>query len=640
MASKEVKCAHKASGFVNTKRLIICCDGTWNNTNEAAGPPSNVSWLSGAVAHKCCSGMPQIVYYHPGAGTETSRVARAVGGAFGVGVAQDIAESYRFICDNYNPGDEIVIVGFSRGAFTARSVGAMVCALGFLNRSGIDQLPHIFNDYQGWHEWHKEPYDEHKHLVGITFENVKKIERFEQESEESLAKKLGERKRQLYEKMAAMTSSDGKANLKHMADAYRGMLAEYQLLLCLRHAVPGSDDFKYAPIEGRVKAIGVWDTVGSLGIPEIPPFYHSGRGDREIRFERLDVHPRVEYAFHAVSLDEWRQAFDCTIHCNVGGGREDQQIATIALAWMADQLTSIGRARGGLGVIRNPNGLTSYPDWIWSYVAAPIRKLTKGTTDYITRIPGSYKEDDGDGKLVDPNELVHPCVRIRYLYGGLNLDDAGPWTCRALTERGYRLERRDAPAIVAVVRGKPGVHRAPDTYHSVRGPVTPYYYSCYNTNNTTPAVTSNAGDDDHQQPFLVKVEQPHEDDLKHQGDGDGDGHELPEEQIGMWERMFIKVNEKLVRWQETMTMTMTMTMDDAAAAAAAGQQKSVFGRAGDAVKSALGVGGVPVPQQPPAAMTEATKRKDRYIPEAYGYHDLVSWQKGDTQPRETVGTVA
>ncbi|KAL2130412.1 hypothetical protein VTI74DRAFT_6501 [Chaetomium olivicolor] len=144
MISHHIDCAHKALGdqIPNKKRPVVCCDDTRNDTNG--------SQLSGAVAHKYCSSMLQIVYYHLGAGTVTSKVARFLGGPFGVGVAQDIAESYRFICDNYNPGDEIVIIGFSRGAFTARSVAAMVCALGFLNRSGLDQPSHIFNNYQTW----------------------------------------------------------------------------------------------------------------------------------------------------------------------------------------------------------------------------------------------------------------------------------------------------------------------------------------------------------------------------------------------------------------------------------------------------------------------------------------------------------
>ncbi|KAK4236907.1 hypothetical protein C8A03DRAFT_16496, partial [Achaetomium macrosporum] len=677
MAPKEVACAHRARGFVNTRRLVVCCDGTWNDANQGSGPPTNVSRLSGAFAQKCCSGMPQVVYYHRGAGTETSKVAHLIGGAFGVGVAQHIADSYRFICDNYNPGDEIIIIGFSRGAFTARSVGDMVCALAFLNRTGLDQLPHIFRDYRHWNQWHKEPFDEDKHLVGITLENLKKLKRFEawkkrtqtqsgmtnggaaeevtqlpSQSEESLAKELRKRKKELYEQMAAMVD-DGKPDVKAIAAAYRDMLAEYKLLVDSLQAVPpGSNNFQYVPIkDGHVKAIGVWDTVGSLGIPKIPPFYHSRRRDEEIRFASLDVDAGVEYAFHAIALDEWRTPFDCTMwgrrdnrktqlrqvwfpgtHNNVGGGWEDQQIATIALAWMADQLTSIGvefsrpemkrifydilpkaKARKwGMGVIRNPDVVTSYPDRIWGYIAAPVRLVTKGTTDYPTRTPGGYKEDNGKEKLVDPNELVHPCVRIRYLYGGLTMDDKGPWTCRALTERGYRLERRDTPA-TAIRESR--VPSAVDPYLTVRGPVTPYY--------DTPPAVSTAGTDDH--PF-VKVQQPGEDELyqlpeprsywvwKHKN-----GSELPEEHIGMWERMFIKINEKLVRWQER------------ADAAAPREQKSLFQRARGAIRRVFDAIKSPFVsvRQPP--MTEAAKRKDKYIPETYGYHDFVSWQKGDTK---------
>jgi len=47
-------------------------------------------------------------------------IAHYLGGIFGIGVSQAIVEAYRFICDNYNPGDEIIIIGFSRGAFTSQ----------------------------------------------------------------------------------------------------------------------------------------------------------------------------------------------------------------------------------------------------------------------------------------------------------------------------------------------------------------------------------------------------------------------------------------------------------------------------------------------------------------------------------------
>ena len=93
-------------------------------------------------------------------------------------ILQDIVECYRFICDNYAVGDEIVVIGFSRGAFTARSVADMVCALGFLNHAGIEQLPHIFNDYKQWPTWDREiQFDEKKHFLGFTLDNMERVEK-------------------------------------------------------------------------------------------------------------------------------------------------------------------------------------------------------------------------------------------------------------------------------------------------------------------------------------------------------------------------------------------------------------------------------------------------------------------------------
>jgi len=86
---------------------------------------------------------------------------------------QDIAETYRFICGNYRPEDELILLGFSRGAFTARSIAGMVCGLGFLSRAGIDQLPHIFRDYRHWSSWKNEKqFDDEIHLRAFTIENL------------------------------------------------------------------------------------------------------------------------------------------------------------------------------------------------------------------------------------------------------------------------------------------------------------------------------------------------------------------------------------------------------------------------------------------------------------------------------------
>lgn len=56
--------------------------------NKRGGIPTNVARLSSAIARKCCTGMPQVVYYHRGAGTEESKVAQTLGGVFGKGIVQ------------------------------------------------------------------------------------------------------------------------------------------------------------------------------------------------------------------------------------------------------------------------------------------------------------------------------------------------------------------------------------------------------------------------------------------------------------------------------------------------------------------------------------------------------------------------
>ncbi|KAK4223940.1 hypothetical protein QBC38DRAFT_35689 [Podospora fimiseda] len=689
MPPVEVDCAHRHKGppeqSPSRKRLVICCDGTWNNTNElGAGPPTNVSRLSGAVAHKCCSGMLQIVYYHPGAGTETSKTARVLGGAFGVGVGQDIVESYRFICDNYNPGDEIIIIGFSRGAFTARSVAGMVCALGFLNRSGLDVLGGIFHDYETWQNWGDKTFDPKEHLTAFTFENFTRVQRFKaarekvkngsaappvtvtKPDEEIKAELLDWRKRKFYElaKMKKEHPKPGqqKMKLSEMAKVYREMMAEHELSLTM----PGTSWFDdRVPLPGRVKAVGVWDTVGSLGMPEIPPFYHSGRDDNELKFESLDVHPNVDHAFHAVALDEWRTSFDCTLwglpkdnkntklrqvwfpgtHCNVGGGWPDQQIATIAMAWMADQLTSVGvefnkfemgrqffnlsagaKARKwGLGKIHNPDGMTSYPDWLWSYIGAPWRKITSGTTDYIVRKPGAYTLDGSKELIETTNEFVHPCVRIRYLYGGLNMDDQGPWKCLPLTGRGYKLTKVAPPPDF-----KPRPRRVEGfstTYHTISDKVEPYqdHFKDVQVNGVV-------GTDSH--PYF-RYEQPSEDDdLKfiaeyknHWSWTHPNLKTLPEEQIGVWERMYMRINEKLLTWR---------AQEEAAAAEKAkqdaeGAKKGFF----SGIKS-LFTSDTPAAPAPEETTPLAAEIKELGLPQneqVYGYHDFVVWQRGDSTHR-------
>jgi uncharacterized protein (DUF2235 family) len=118
------------------KRLVLCCDGTWNRADqEQSGTPcpTNVVKLAYRVAKVGATGISQIIFYDQGVGTGNA-VDRLSGGAFGDGLEDNIFDAYRFLIANFEPGDEIYLVGFSRGAFTARSIAGMIRKCGILDR--------------------------------------------------------------------------------------------------------------------------------------------------------------------------------------------------------------------------------------------------------------------------------------------------------------------------------------------------------------------------------------------------------------------------------------------------------------------------------------------------------------------------
>ena len=106
--------------------------------------PSNVTRISRALNRVDRNGKPQIIYYHSGVGTGFSIVDSISGGLTGRGISENIREVYSFIATNYSPGDEIVLIGFSRGAFTVRSVASMIRDIGLLNRAGMNVFYAIF----------------------------------------------------------------------------------------------------------------------------------------------------------------------------------------------------------------------------------------------------------------------------------------------------------------------------------------------------------------------------------------------------------------------------------------------------------------------------------------------------------------
>ncbi|MCJ1443944.1 MAG: hypothetical protein MMC23_004444 [Stictis urceolatum] len=415
MDDYEVK-AHKI------KRLVIACDGTWMNTDSAwppwpswlssrkddvRQPPSNVTRICRALAHESQDGTEQIIYYQAGVGSQESWSQRIFGGAFGEGVTENIREAYEFLASNWQPGDEIVLLGFSRGAFTARSISGLISTVGILTRKGISQFQLVFKDWENQLD------------PGYEF-------RFPE----------------------TWPEGSERPNFK---DGSYGKYLEKEHLTTLN--VP-------------IKAVGVWDTVGSLGTPDLGPF----KFRKELSFMDTEVAPTVSYAFQALALDEKRKPYQPTVwqtpkfkdpqlkvmkqcwfpgvHSNIGSGYQDTGIADLTLAWMISQL-------------QTHDILNFLPDYcieqhelnvkFYRTAQPPLAIRTWGLGkiyDSFTlffwpagkklRSPGRNVETDPhtgsftDVRLRGTNEYIHPSVRIRLAMHGDGPGGYGQWHPEAL----------------------------------------------------------------------------------------------------------------------------------------------------------------------------------------------------------------
>lgn len=92
----------------------------------------------------------QVIEYESGVGTGSNALDALTGGAFGLGLSERVRQVYSFLCANYCDGDEIILIGFSRGAYTVRSVAGMIADLGLLTREGVEHFYPIFKDMENW----------------------------------------------------------------------------------------------------------------------------------------------------------------------------------------------------------------------------------------------------------------------------------------------------------------------------------------------------------------------------------------------------------------------------------------------------------------------------------------------------------
>jgi uncharacterized protein (DUF2235 family) len=144
------------------KRIVICADGTWNERDRVDKKtgrrhPTNVTKVARGVLPQAADGTAQVVYYHEGVGT-SGGLDKFTGGAFGKGIEANIRALYRFIVYNYAEGDDLYFFGFSRGAFTVRTLAGFMNKVGLIEKDDDYYVPEIYACYennkgQGSPEW-------------------------------------------------------------------------------------------------------------------------------------------------------------------------------------------------------------------------------------------------------------------------------------------------------------------------------------------------------------------------------------------------------------------------------------------------------------------------------------------------------
>jgi uncharacterized protein (DUF2235 family) len=258
-----------------SKRIVFCADGTW----DAPGTNTNVYLIYKALTVSAS----QVTYYDDGIGANATGLSRVLQGAFGQGLFQKIQDGYTQIAHVYEPGDQIYLFGFSRGAYTARSLAGMIAICGLPTGTFTDDcVTQAFAAYRN-------PASRASILAGLT--------------------------------------------------------------TCGLQNTP-------------IQMVGVWDTVGALGIPAI----FGGVDESTYGFLDTSLHPDVKIACQCLAIDEHRAQFPATIwtsapapgqtinqvwfsgcHGDVGGGTPQggpvdggTRLCDITLGWMIGQAQAAG----------------------------------------------------------------------------------------------------------------------------------------------------------------------------------------------------------------------------------------------------------------------------------------------------------
>ncbi|PYI15983.1 hypothetical protein BO99DRAFT_405405 [Aspergillus violaceofuscus CBS 115571] len=255
------------------KRLIICCDGTWQSAVDGQERiPSNVTRLCRAIDSVGIDPhdhqpWQQIVWYDSGVGTNTTAAGplrNFVEGALGQGLEGNIVEAYHFCALNWNPGDQILCFGFSRGAYTARAIAGLISDIGICPPHQIANFPAL------WKVYKKTPAGERFYGSDAYYEFFR-----------------GRR--------SSFGGEEGEEDGAEEEEGSWGSAAEWAS----------------TPESRQVQVVGVFDTVGNLGFPELLghelPAWLTWTDKPE--WHNVGLSPNIKNAFQALALDEHRRLF-------------------------------------------------------------------------------------------------------------------------------------------------------------------------------------------------------------------------------------------------------------------------------------------------------------------------------------------
>jgi uncharacterized protein (DUF2235 family) len=292
------------------KNIIICSDGTGNTAIKDRG--TNVFKMFEAIdlnGHRINPYLdPQVAFYDDGVGTETFLPLKLLGGAFGFGLAKNVRNLYMDLVRVYDPGDadtpadRIYLFGFSRGAFTVRTLAGLIAKCGVLDRDKLPTTDDLHSAVRKAYSTYRRSY---RTWLGSVLNKILVASRLRRRDDDAMA--------------------------------------EFKQA----HSLPG---------DVRIHFIGVWDTVDAVGGP-----FHTSDVINAVfhRFKFPDriLSDKIDQAVHAVSIDEARAAFGpvlweakpnveqvwfAGVHSNVGGGYPKQGMSLVALDWMMQKAQQNG----------------------------------------------------------------------------------------------------------------------------------------------------------------------------------------------------------------------------------------------------------------------------------------------------------